>query len=147
MSNITTIIQHWFDNVCHRQMKQTESGNHRCCILFMDADKAEKNDFHPKIFPQNPLNIKIFAYICSPKMPVTSCKPTIVVAEKQCNGAFGLSVLLQDSRLNDMGLTGFDSRMRWYVSTRSVGGWLLNLSYQKFNWRKQLRSRCLIEVQ
>ena len=46
-----------------------------------------------------------------------------------------------------MGLTGFDSGMKWYVSMRSVDGLLLNLSYQKFNWRKQLRSRCLIEVQ
>ena len=46
-----------------------------------------------------------------------------------------------------LGLTGFDSRMRWYVSMRSFGSLLLNLSYQKFNWRKQLRSRCLIEEQ
>ena len=48
---------------------------------------------------------------------------------------------------NILGLTGFDSRMRWYVSTRSVGSLLLNPSYQKFNWRKQIRSRCLIEEQ
>lgn len=30
-----------------------------------------------------------------------------------------------------MGLTGFDSGMKWYVSTRSIGGWLHNLSYQE----------------
>ena len=45
------------------------------------------------------------------------------------------------------GLTGFDSGMKWYVSTRSVGGWLHNPSYQQFNWRKKLRSRCLTEAQ
>ena len=44
------------------------------------------------------------------------------------------------------GLTGFDSGMKWYVSTRSVGGWLHNPSYRQFNWRKKLRSRCLTEV-
>ena len=27
---------------------------------------------------------------------------------------------------NTLGLTGFDSRLEWYVSTRSVGWWLLN---------------------
>ena len=45
------------------------------------------------------------------------------------------------------GLTGFDSGMKWYVSTRSVGGWLHNPSYRQFNWRKKLRSRCLTEAQ
>lgn len=50
-------------------------------------------------------------------------------------------------KVNTMGLTGFDSGMKWYVSTRSIVCWLLNLSKQQFNWRKQLRSRCLIEVQ
>ena len=55
-----------------------------------------------------------------------------------CNFAHGYQLF--------SGLTGFDSGMKWYVSTRSVGGWLLNLSYQQFNWRKQLRSRCLTEV-
>ncbi|AGB29305.1 hypothetical protein Prede_2028 [Prevotella dentalis DSM 3688] len=44
------------------------------------------------------------------------------------------------------GLTGFDSRMRRYVSTRRLVGYLLKLSEQQFNWRKQLRSRCLIEA-
>ena len=47
----------------------------------------------------------------------------------------------------DLGLTGFDSGSKWYVSTRSLDGQLLNLSDQEFNWRKQLRSRCLIEAQ
>jgi len=46
-----------------------------------------------------------------------------------------------------MGLFGFDGKTRWYVSTRSIVDWLLNLSYRKINWRKQLRSRCLTEVQ
>ena len=44
------------------------------------------------------------------------------------------------------GLTGFDSGLEWYVSTRSVVCWLLNLSGHKFIWRKQVRSRCLIEA-
>ena len=46
-----------------------------------------------------------------------------------------------------LGLTGFDSKMRWYVSMRSDDCGLLNHVGQKINWRKQLRSRCLIEVQ
>jgi len=44
------------------------------------------------------------------------------------------------------GLTGFDGEMKWYVSTRSLDYSLLNQSSQKINWRKQLRSRCLIEA-
>gem|GEM_PF-900224 len=50
-------------------------------------------------------------------------------------------------RQTKSGLTGFDSGMKWYVSTRSVGGWLHNPSYRQFNWRKKLRSRCLTEAQ
>ena len=46
-----------------------------------------------------------------------------------------------------MGLTGFDSGPKWYVSMRSLVGYLHNQSGQKFNWRKQVRSRCLIEEQ
>ena len=46
-----------------------------------------------------------------------------------------------------LGLTGFDSKMRWYVSMRSDDCGLLNHVGQNINWRKQLRSRCLIEVQ
>ena len=34
------------------------------------------------------------------------------------------------------GLYGFDGKSKWYVSMRSFGGWLLNLSYQRINWRK-----------
>ena len=49
--------------------------------------------------------------------------------------------------LNRSGLTGFDSGLEWYVSTRSVDDWLINLSCQQINWRKQLRSRCLTELQ
>ena len=45
-----------------------------------------------------------------------------------------------------LGLTGFDSGLRWYVSTRRLLGSLLNLSQGKINWRKKLRSRCLIEA-
>ena len=44
-------------------------------------------------------------------------------------------------------LTGFDSGLEWYVSMRSVVCWLPNPNGHKFNWRKQLRSRCLIEAQ
>ena len=45
-----------------------------------------------------------------------------------------------------LGLIGFDSGMRWYVSMQSVVGWLLNPSSQRIIWRKQICSRCLIEV-
>ncbi len=53
---------------------------------------------------------------------------------------------LQSIYQNLMGLTGFDSGSKWYVSTRSLVGYLLNQSGQKINWRKQIRSRCLIEA-
>ena len=46
-----------------------------------------------------------------------------------------------------LGLTGFDSKMRWYVSMRSDGCGLPNHVGRKINWRNTLRSRCLIEVQ
>jgi len=35
-----------------------------------------------------------------------------------------------------MGLTGFDGEMKWYVSTRRLVGYLLNLSQQKINWQQ-----------
>ena len=35
---------------------------------------------------------------------------------------------------DDSGLTGFDSGLEWYVSTRSVVCLLLNLSGHKFIW-------------
>lgn len=65
---------------------------------------------------------------------------------------FSLNKLIQRNGLPFIGgliisgLTGFDGEMKWYVSTRSLDYSLLNLSGQKINWRKQLRSRCLIEV-
>ncbi len=46
-----------------------------------------------------------------------------------------------------MGLTGFDSKLRWYVSMRSDGCILHNPFGQKINWQQQVCSRCLIEVQ
>ena len=46
-----------------------------------------------------------------------------------------------------MGLTGFDSGQKWYVSMQCVDDWHLNPSCQRIIWRKQLRSRCVIEVQ
>ena len=46
-----------------------------------------------------------------------------------------------------MGLTGFDGEMKWYVSTRWLVGFHLNLSFQENNWQQQVCSRCLIEVQ
>ena len=46
-----------------------------------------------------------------------------------------------------MGLTGFDSGQKWFVSMQCVVGLHYNLRRQKFNWRKFLRSRCLIEEQ
>ncbi len=35
-----------------------------------------------------------------------------------------------------LGLTGFDSKLRWYVSTRSDGCKLLNTFGQKINWQQ-----------
>ena len=46
-----------------------------------------------------------------------------------------------------MGLTGFDSGQKWYVSMQCVGDWHLNPSYQRIIWRNKLRSRCVIEEQ
>ena len=46
-----------------------------------------------------------------------------------------------------MGMTGFDSKSMWYVSMQRVVAPLYNLRHQQFNWRKFLRSRCLIEAQ
>jgi len=48
---------------------------------------------------------------------------------------------------NILGLTGFDSRPRWYVSMRSDGCGLHNHVGRTINWRNKVRSRCLIEVQ
>ena len=45
------------------------------------------------------------------------------------------------------GLTGFDSGLKWYVSTRSLVGYLLKRSEQQINWQQQVCSRCLIEAQ
>ena len=45
-----------------------------------------------------------------------------------------------------LGLTGFDSGQKWYVSMQWVGNFHLNLSYQNFIWQRKLCSRCLIEV-
>ena len=47
---------------------------------------------------------------------------------------------------NKPGQTGFDSGQKAYVSMQCVVSAHYNLSFQKFNWRKQLRSRCLIEA-
>ena len=46
-----------------------------------------------------------------------------------------------------MGLTGFDGEMKWYVSTRWLDGFHLNLSFQQINWQHTVCSRCLIEAQ
>lgn len=35
-----------------------------------------------------------------------------------------------------MGLTGFDSVAKWYVSMQWVGNFHLNLSYQNFIWQQ-----------
>ena len=55
-------------------------------------------------------------------------------------------IVIVISHSQKMGLIGFDSGMRWYVSMQSVVGWLFNPSFQRIIWRKQLCSRCLIEV-
>ena len=36
----------------------------------------------------------------------------------------------------DLGLTGFDSGLRWYVSTRRLVGSLHNPRQQKINWQQ-----------
>ena len=46
-----------------------------------------------------------------------------------------------------LGVTGFDSEPRWYVSMRSDDCGLHNHVGQKINWRNKVRSRCLNEVQ
>ena len=49
---------------------------------------------------------------------------------------FDWNVLYLHHENANSGLTGFDGEMRWYVSTRRLVGYLLNLSEQKINWRK-----------
>ena len=53
---------------------------------------------------------------------------------------FGLELLLvllhPETCFFKLGLIGFDSEMKRYVSTRRVGDFLHNISYQKFIWRK-----------
>jgi len=46
----------------------------------------------------------------------------------------------------NLGLTGFDSGQKWYVSMQSVGDLLFNRSYQHFIWQSRICSCCLIEV-
>ena len=46
------------------------------------------------------------------------------------------TVTLQRKNTFYLGLTGFDSGLDWYVSTRSVGCLLLNISGQKINWQQ-----------
>ena len=52
-----------------------------------------------------------------------------------------------DYNIYNLGVTGFDGKSSWYVSMRSDGCILHNLFGRTINWRKHLRSRCLIEVQ
>ena len=52
-----------------------------------------------------------------------------------------------DYDIYNLGVTGFDGKSRWYVSTRSEDCGLHNHVGRKINWRNTLRSRCLIEVQ
>ena len=58
-----------------------------------------------------------------------------------------LSTIMLSMMLHCLGLTGFDSGQKWYVSMQWVGNYHLNLSYQKIIWQRKLCSRCLIEVQ
>ena len=44
-----------------------------------------------------------------------------------------------------MGLTGFDSVAKWYVSMQCVVDWHYNPSFQNFIWQRKLCSCCLIE--
>ena len=68
------------------------------------------------------------------------------------NMAFNLVVRLlirifaAETWLSHLGLTGFDSRMRWYVSMRSEDCVLHNQAGRKINWQQWVCSRCLIEV-
>ena len=58
-----------------------------------------------------------------------------------------LHTIMLGMMLYQLGLTGFDSGQKWYVSMQWVGNYHLNLSYQKIIWQRKLCSRCLIEVQ
>ena len=58
-----------------------------------------------------------------------------------------LHTIMLGMMLYQLGLTGFDSGQKWYVSMQWVGNYHLNISYQKIIWQRKLCSRCLIEVQ
>ena len=40
------------------------------------------------------------------------------------------------TRISYPGVTGFDGKSRWYVSTRRLVGYLLKLSERKINWQQ-----------
>ena len=44
--------------------------------------------------------------------------------------------LFQQISVIFMGLTGFDSEMKWFVSMQCIVGWHYNLRRQKFNWQQ-----------
>ena len=49
--------------------------------------------------------------------------------------------------MTNLGLTGFDSGLEWYVSMQCVGDWHFNPSYQAIIWQQYLCSRSVIEEQ
>ena len=57
-------------------------------------------------------------------------------SNQQAIMTFDWNVLYLHHENANSGLTGFDGEMKWYVSTRRLVGYLLNLSEQKINWRK-----------
>ncbi len=73
-------------------------------------------------------------------MPIFACQNRWKEYIKSSNHLFFSSIHI-------LGLTGFDSKLRWYVSMRSEDCKLHNPFGQKINWQQQVCSRCLIEVQ
>ena len=67
----------------------------------------------------------------------------LATSTKACNFVAVLQTLVSSIL---PGMTGFDSKMMWYVSMQRVDAPLFNIRHQTINWRKSLRSRCLIEV-
>ncbi|MBP1613064.1 MAG: hypothetical protein H6Q13_512 [Bacteroidetes bacterium] len=53
-----------------------------------------------------------------------------------CNNIYIFAALKWFIASSKMGLTGFDSGQKWWVSMQCVGNLHLNISYQNFIWRK-----------
>ena len=80
-------------------------------------------------------------------LKVKYCAKVQIYFHKTAANSKKMSIFAAEIRYGILGLTGFDSRMRWYVSMRSDGCILHNPFGRTINWRNKVRSRCLIEVQ